>query len=113
MSGIASALSSRLNRPLDARTMLIGLAVVLAVLATGGAFVVLPRLGESGALAAIHDGLVSRGFRTAVAVGLAAQIVDGALGMAYGVTSTTFLLSTGVLLHAAASALRQGTRLRR
>ncbi len=31
-----------------------------------------------------------------VLVGLAAQLIDGALGMAYGVTSTTFLLSTGV-----------------
>jgi uncharacterized membrane protein YfcA len=30
------------------------------------------------------------------AVGLAAQLVDGALGMAYGVTSTTLLLSTGI-----------------
>lgn len=30
------------------------------------------------------------------AVGLLAQLVDGALGMAYGVTSTTLLLSTGV-----------------
>ncbi|MDQ6477017.1 sulfite exporter TauE/SafE family protein [Dyadobacter sp. LHD-138] len=29
-------------------------------------------------------------------VGLAAQVVDGALGMAYGVTSTSFLLSLGV-----------------
>jgi len=29
-------------------------------------------------------------------VGLAAQLVDGALGMAYGVTSTTLLLSSGV-----------------
>jgi len=29
-------------------------------------------------------------------VGLAAQLVDGALGMAYGVTSTTLLLLTGV-----------------
>lgn len=41
-------------------------------------------------------GLQSRGFWVAVGVGLLAQIVDGALGMAYGVTSTTFLLSTGV-----------------
>ncbi|GAB4421305.1 MAG: hypothetical protein Kow00106_18150 [Anaerolineae bacterium] len=31
-----------------------------------------------------------------VAVGFAAQMIDGALGMAYGVSSTTFLLSTGV-----------------
>jgi uncharacterized protein len=29
-------------------------------------------------------------------VGLLAQLIDGALGMAYGVTSTTLLLSTGV-----------------
>ncbi|SDR77289.1 sulfite exporter TauE/SafE family protein [Actinopolymorpha singaporensis] len=36
-------------------------------------------------------------------VGLAAQLVDGSLGMAYGVTSTTLLLATGVA-PAAASA---------
>lgn len=50
----------------------------------------------NAAPAEIGSGLISRGFWTAVAVGLLAQIVDGALGMAYGVTSTTFLLSTGV-----------------
>jgi uncharacterized membrane protein YfcA len=44
----------------------------------------------------IGAGLLSSGFWTAAGVGLAAQIVDGALGMAYGITSTTFLLSTGV-----------------
>jgi uncharacterized membrane protein YfcA len=38
-----------------------------------------------------------------VAVGFLAQVVDGALGMAYGVTSTTFLLTLG-LPPAAASA---------
>jgi uncharacterized membrane protein YfcA len=31
-----------------------------------------------------------------VIVGLAAQLIDGALGMAYGVSSTTFLLSIGI-----------------
>lgn len=31
-----------------------------------------------------------------VAVGFLAQLIDGAMGMAYGVTSTTFLLSVGV-----------------
>jgi len=31
-----------------------------------------------------------------VLVGFVAQLIDGALGMAYGVTSTTFLLSSGV-----------------
>lgn len=34
-------------------------------------------------------------FWTAVGVGLLAQIIDGALGMAYGITSTTFLLAAG------------------
>ena len=29
-------------------------------------------------------------------VGFAAQMIDGALGMAYGVSSNTFLLSVGV-----------------
>ena len=32
-----------------------------------------------------------------VAVGFAAQLVDGALGMAYGITATTVLLSMGVM----------------
>ncbi|MBA7531014.1 hypothetical protein ES705_23225 [subsurface metagenome] len=31
-----------------------------------------------------------------IIVGFIAQIIDGALGMAYGVTSTTFLLSMGI-----------------
>jgi uncharacterized membrane protein YfcA len=34
-------------------------------------------------------------FLSALMVGLVAQIVDGALGMAYGITATTFLLSSG------------------
>ena len=39
--------------------------------------------------------LHSDAFWSAVAVGLIAQTVDGALGMAYGITSTSFLLATG------------------
>jgi len=31
-----------------------------------------------------------------VVIGFAAQVIDGALGMAYGVTSTTFLLAMGI-----------------
>lgn len=45
---------------------------------------------------ALAEGVKSSGFWQAAAVGLFAQIVDGALGMAYGVTSTSFLLSIGV-----------------
>jgi uncharacterized membrane protein YfcA len=40
--------------------------------------------------------LASAEFWQAAAVGLFAQLIDGALGMAYGVTSTSFLLSIGV-----------------
>lgn len=43
----------------------------------------------------IAQTLESRAFWSAVAVGLLAQTVDGALGMAYGITSTSFLLATG------------------
>lgn len=43
-----------------------------------------------------QQGLGSDAFWLAAAVGLFAQIIDGALGMAYGITATTFLLSTGV-----------------
>jgi len=39
--------------------------------------------------------LQSEAFWWAVAVGLLAQAVDGALGMAYGITSTSFLMATG------------------
>lgn len=44
----------------------------------------------------IEQTLSDKLFWSAVAVGLLAQAIDGALGMAYGITSTTFLLSTGV-----------------
>jgi uncharacterized protein len=39
--------------------------------------------------------LAGEAFWKAVLVGLIAQTVDGALGMAYGITSTSFLLATG------------------
>lgn len=39
----------------------------------------------------LHDPL----FWSAFGVGLLAQVIDGALGMAYGLTSTSFLLATG------------------
>ena len=43
----------------------------------------------------ISETLSDRLFWSAIAVGLLAQAIDGALGMAYGVTSTTFLLTAG------------------
>jgi uncharacterized protein len=50
--------------------------------------------GQPG-LQVIAAVLGSHQFWSAVAVGLLAQTVDGALGMAYGITSTSFLLATG------------------
>lgn len=43
----------------------------------------------------IVSALDSPQFWSALLVGLLAQTVDGALGMAYGITSTSFLLATG------------------
>lgn len=68
----------------------------LLAVAWGIAQATLPVGWLNHALYALGEGVQTRGFWTAAAVGLGAQIVDGALGMAYGVTSTTFLLSTGV-----------------
>lgn len=44
-------------------------------------------------------------FWSAVTVGFLAQVVDGALGMAYGVTATTFLLATGASPGAASASV--------
>lgn len=55
----------------------------------------LPNNWASG-LHAILETLTGFSFWAAVLVGFAAQAVDGALGMAYGITATTFLLGTGV-----------------
>ena len=52
--------------------------------------------GMSGGEQLITETLQSKIFWSAVAVGLLAQVIDGALGMAYGITSTTFLLASGV-----------------
>ncbi|SOD20697.1 sulfite exporter TauE/SafE family protein [Nitrosomonas ureae] len=53
----------------------------------------------------ISQTLDSRIFWSAVAVGFLAQVVDGALGMAYGVTATTFLLASGASPAAASASV--------
>lgn len=53
----------------------------------------------------IGDTLSGSVFWSAVAVGFFAQVVDGALGMAYGVTATTFLLATGASPAAASASV--------
>ena len=47
------------------------------------------------ALHTIAETLQGGAFWTALAIGMAAQAVDGALGMGYGVTASTFLLGSG------------------
>jgi uncharacterized membrane protein YfcA len=49
----------------------------------------------NGGFEIIEATLTDKMFLAAVVVGFIAQAVDGALGMAYGITATTFLLSTG------------------
>lgn len=54
---------------------------------------------------AVVETLGSAPFWSAVAVGFFAQAVDGALGMAYGVTATTFLLGAGATPAAASASV--------
>ena len=49
----------------------------------------------AGGFQIIVDTLAGNTFWIAVGVGFLAQVIDGALGMAYGITATTFLLGTG------------------
>jgi uncharacterized membrane protein YfcA len=68
------------------------LPAVLIVVFTGILFL-------NGTISITQEGLgtfLASDFALYLLVGLAAQLVDGALGMAYGVTSTSFLLSLGV-----------------
>jgi uncharacterized membrane protein YfcA len=67
---------------------LFGLAAIL--LARG-----LPLGDPSAALDIVIGVVTSDEFLKAAAVGFIAQTIDGALGMAYGISATTFLLGTG------------------
>jgi len=70
---------------------------VVAVLAVGVGIALHQQSAQFRALfQEFARGLYSAGFWKAAGVGLFAQVVDGALGMAYGVTSTSFLLASGV-----------------
>jgi uncharacterized membrane protein YfcA len=78
------------------------------LLLAGIAYVLGDRLLPPAAVEAfsgIGEGLTTPMFWSAVAVGLLAQVIDGALGMAYGITATTFLLSTGVSPAAASASV--------
>ncbi len=96
MAGSSSA-AARPTKFGEPRTLaLLALAALATLVVIAAVWALLAGGAGGGTGQAVSEGLASRGFWTAVAVGLAAQTVDGALGMAYGITSTTFLLSTGV-----------------
>jgi len=57
------------------------------------------------AISLVRETLSDHMFWSAVAVGFLAQAIDGALGMAYGVTSSTFLLSAGASPAAASASV--------
>lgn len=61
--------------------------------------------GGSSGMQIIESTLNSPTFWSAVAVGFFAQVIDGALGMAYGITATTFLLSAGASPAAASASV--------
>lgn len=76
--------------------------IVLIVYLMGRLFLVNHWVGGMEIIRGTLSGSV---FWSAVAVGLLAQVVDGALGMAYGVTATTFLLSAGASPAAASASV--------
>lgn len=74
--------------------------VLLILLAVGGAaYIAIDLLPADKALhfkEVIADAVSGNKLYIFIAVGFAAQMIDGALGMAYGVSSTSFLMATGV-----------------
>jgi uncharacterized membrane protein YfcA len=75
----------------------LGVVVIAVLLTLAGYFIWQLFSGSSGRSGTqiVLETLREPLFWSAVAVGLLAQIVDGALGMAYGVTSSSFLLAVG------------------
>jgi uncharacterized protein len=68
---------------------------VLLLMAGCIAFLATRLLQRDDSLQLVSAVLHNEAFWWAVAVGLVAQAIDGALGMAYGITSSSFLLATG------------------
>jgi len=69
-----------------------GLILVALALYLAGQFVVINGVRTGAVLESVFT---DPRFWSAAGVGFVAQMIDGALGMAYGISATTFLLSTG------------------
>lgn len=96
----SSSLAGSTDKPARRKRHWLTVPVLFVVVAATALFAYFQFFAAPGSwhtvVASVGEGVQSHGFWMAVAVGLGAQVVDGALGMAYGVTSTTFLLSIGV-----------------
>jgi uncharacterized membrane protein YfcA len=88
---------------LDRRFLILIFLVITSVLSYW--FSQLNQLDQSSITSIFIALFTSEYFWLAVGIGLAAQIVDGALGMAYGVTSNSFLLGIGASPAAASGAV--------
>ncbi|HET8932061.1 MAG TPA: sulfite exporter TauE/SafE family protein [Polyangiales bacterium] len=82
--------------PIEPEPVALALAVLSVVAIAAGTLLYQHSEAIRESLRLVAAGFTTQSFWSAAGVGLLAQVVDGALGMAYGVTSTAFLLSTGV-----------------
>lgn len=87
------------------RKRYLGLAVLLLVITLGYVFQHLHEPLQDSVLHGAQQVLNSPMFWLAVAVGFTAQAIDGALGMAYGISSNTFLIGIGASPASASAAV--------
>jgi hypothetical protein len=73
------------------RWIMLGLGLTMVVL-----LVILFIYNIDVVVKSVQDGVFTGDFLIYILVGFLAQTIDGALGMAYGISSTTFLMSVGV-----------------
>lgn len=76
-----------------------GIVLLILLVIGGAAYIAIDLLPADKALhfkEIIADAVSGNKLYIFIAVGFAAQMIDGALGMAYGVSSTSFLMATGV-----------------
>ncbi len=93
------------NHPVLRAAMWAAVMILISLLGTLAWRLFFGDNGGSSGLEIIENTLNSPAFWSAVAVGFFAQMIDGALGMAYGITATTFLLSAGASPAAASASV--------
>jgi uncharacterized membrane protein YfcA len=94
-------------RPGKSPLMQVTTYLIIAVLVALAGYLLFLLFGvehERSAQQIVTDSLHDEAFWWAFGVGLLAQMIDGALGMAYGLTASSFLLATGATPLAASGA---------